>query len=392
MSAPDSSARRRAPALRGDGAKVTPLELFFDLIFVLALTQCTALMAADLSWLSIAEGLMVLAMLWWAWVGYSWLTSVVDPEEGEVRIAIFASMAAMLVASLCVPDVFGDTGLLFACAYAAVRIGQVALFILASGNDPDLRRAVMGLALSTALGIAPLFAASFTDGWVRLGLWALALALDYIGPIIINLSGWKLSAEHFAERHRLIVIIALGESIVAIGIGAQQGIDITVVVAAALGMAVCAALWWVYFDVVALVSMKQLAQAAVGREQNALARDSFSYLHFPMVAGIVLVALGLKKTLAHTGDHLSVESASALFGGTALYLLALALFRRRNVGGVNWPRVFFAGLLCLLIPVVIQFSAIVALGVLTVLLILFVIYEVHTYAEARTRIRAELRH
>ena len=135
------------------GESVTPLELFFDLVFVLALTQCTALMADDPTWGGIARGLLVLGVLWWSWVGYAWLTSVVDPEEGTVRVTIFAAMAAFLVAALCIPQAFGDLGLLFAGTYAVVRIAQIVLFIVASRDEPDLRKSVIGLAISTAIGV-----------------------------------------------------------------------------------------------------------------------------------------------------------------------------------------------------------------------------------------------
>ena len=143
---------------------MTPLELFFDLVFVLALTQCTALMADDPTWEGLARGLLVLGVLWWAWVGYAWLTSVVDPEEGIVRFAIFGAMAALLVVALCVPQAFGDLGLLFACAYAVVRVAQIVLFVVASRDDPALRHSVTGLAVSTAIGSGLLVAASFADG------------------------------------------------------------------------------------------------------------------------------------------------------------------------------------------------------------------------------------
>ena len=291
--------------------RVTPLELFFDLVFVLALTQCTALMAHTPTWEGLAKGLLVLGVLWWSWVGYAWLTSVVDPEEGVVRITIFAAMAGLLVAALCVPDVFGHLAFLFACCYAAVRIAQIVLFIVASRDDPGLRHSVIGLAESTALGTGLLVAASFTDGRFQGGLWALALLLDMGGPLIIDSEGWRLAPSHFAERHGLIVIIALGESIVAIGVGSQAGVDAGVVAAAVLGIAIAGALWWLYFDVVALVAERRLTNAAPGRERNQIARDSYSYLHFPMVAGIVLLALGMKKTLAHVEDPLKLVPAFA---------------------------------------------------------------------------------
>ena len=223
MSAASPSHAPRVRAVLRERESVTPLELFFDLVFVLALTQCTALMAETPTWQGLAKGLLVLGVLWWCWVGYAWLTSVVDPEEGAVRLVMFAAMAGLLVAALCVPDVFDDTALLFAIAYGSVRIAQLALLFVASRDDPGLRRSVItGLSGSTAVGVGLLVGASFADGVAQGALWALALALDMAGPLLFGSEGWKLMPRHFAERHGLIVIIALGESIVAIGVGAGR--------------------------------------------------------------------------------------------------------------------------------------------------------------------------
>ncbi|MFZ0160381.1 MAG: low temperature requirement protein A [Kineosporiaceae bacterium] len=384
---------RAGAVLREEGrAVVTPLELFFDLVFVLAITQCTALMAADPTWAGAARALLVLGMLWWSWVGYAWLTSVIDPEEGIVRLAMFAAMAGLLVAALCIPQVFADLGLLFACAYAAVRVAHIALFLLASRGDARLRRSVTGLAVSTALATGLLVTASFTDALLQGGLWAVALTADLAGPYLFGADGWRLAPEHFAERHGLIVLIALGESIVAIGLGAEAGLDAGVVVAAILGMAVAAALWWLYFDVVALVAARRLATAPAGRERNEMARDSYSYLHLPMVAGIVLVALGLKKTLGHVGDPLHAMPAAALLGGTALYLIAHVAFRWRNIRTFNRHRTVAALLLVALVPLAVEVPALVSLAALTAVLVLLIVYETVRFAEPRAQLRRELRH
>jgi len=177
--------------------------------------------------------------------------------------------------------------------------------------------------------------------------------LDAGGPFLFGAEGWKLMPHHFAERHALIIIIiiALGESIVAIGVGAEAKVDVGIVVAAVIGTAIAAAMWWLYFDVVALVAGRRLADAEVGRERNEMARDSYSYLHFPMVAGIVLVALGMKKTLGHVEDPLKLVRAAALLGGAALYLLAHVAFRCRHGRGVNTRRLGLAVLLLAFIPV-----------------------------------------
>jgi low temperature requirement protein LtrA len=366
---------------------VTPLELFFDLVYVLALTQCTALMADHPTWEGLAQGLLVLGVLWWSWVGYSWLTSVVDPEEGAVRIAMFAAMAAFLICALCVPGAFGDDGLLFAVAYGAVRAAHIWLFLIAGRDDPELRHAIWGLAVGTAIGVSLLVGASFADGWLQGALWTLALALDMGGVLLIDPSGWRVMPEHFAERHGLILIIALGESIVAIGAGAGLTVDASVVLAAVLGIVVAAALWWLYFDVVAPISTRRLVAAAEGEERNRMARDSYSYLHFPMIAGIVLVALGMKKAIGHFDDPLRAVPTFALLGGAALYLLAHVAFRWRNVHTLNRRRLGLALLLLVLVAPLHDQRAWVPLVVLSAALILLIAIETRSYGERRYRAR-----
>jgi low temperature requirement protein LtrA len=372
-----------------EGERVTPLELFFDLVFVLALTQCTTLMARTPTWIGLLKGVLVLGMLWWAWVGYAWLTSVVDPEEGSVRLVIFAAMAAMLVAALCAPGAFGSEALLFACAYAVVRTAHIALFTIASREDPALRRSVAGLAYSTAIAVGLLFLAAFTSAAPRLCLWGLALVLDMGGPFLFGADGWKLVPGHFAERHGLIVLIAIGESVVALGIGARATIDAGVVLAAVLGVVVAAALWWVYFDVTALVAERRLSSAMEGRERNELARDSYSYMHFPMVAGIALLAVGLKLTLVHVGDPLKLVPTVALLGGAATYLLAHVAFRLRNVQSLSTRRLVCALVLLALVPVTLALgiSSLATLAILAAVLSLLIVYEVTRYAEMRERVR-----
>jgi low temperature requirement protein LtrA len=379
---------RRVTAVLREGERVTPLELFFDLVFVLSLTQCTALMASDTSWKRLVEGLLVLGVLWWAWVGYAWLTSVVDPEEGAVRLAIFGAMAGFLVVALCVPDAFGDLGLTFAISYALVRVAQLALLLLASRDAPELAHSVwVGLVPSTALGAGLLVAASFVDGMAQLAVWGAALALDMLGPFLFGAEGWRLVPEHFAERHGLVLIIALGESIVAIGVGAEAGVDGGVITAAVLGIVLAATMWWAYFDVVAIVAARKLGEAAVGREQNEIARDSYSFLHFPMVAGVVLVALGMKETIAHVGDPLTAEAAAALVGGVAVYLLAHVGFRYRNVGSINWQRLALALVLLAAAPVSDEPDALVTLSAAAAAMVVLIVYEVVHYASGREEIR-----
>jgi low temperature requirement protein LtrA len=370
-----------------EGERVTPLELFFDLVFVLAITQCTALMSHNPTWDGLAQGLLVLGVVWWSWVGYAWLTSVIDPEEGAVRLVIFAAMAGLLVVSLCIPEAFDDLALAFALAYGFVRAAHITLFILASPEDDALRHSVLGLALSTAVAVSLLVAASFFDGLAQGSLWALALFLDMAGPYFIRPGGWRLVPEHFAERHGLVVIIALGESIVAIGVGAAGVVDWGVIAAAVLGVGLTAAMWWVYFDVVALVAGRRLVEAREGRERNTMARDSYSYLHLPMVAGIVLVALGMKRTIGHVDEHLRAEIAFALMGGLAAYLLGHVAFRYRHVHTINRQRLLLAVVLLALVPIAIELPALASLAIANALVWAMIGYETRKYGEGRHQVR-----
>jgi low temperature requirement protein LtrA len=377
---------RLSAALR-EGERVTPLELFFDLVFVLAITQCTALMSHNQTWEGLVQGLLVLGMLWWSWVGYAWLTSVIDPEEGAVRLVMFGAMAALLIVALAVPKAFDDLALVFALAYGAVRTAHIALFMMASPEDDSLRHSVLGLAVSTAVAVLLLVAASFFDGLAQGALWALALFLDMAGPYFIRSEGWKLVPRHFAERHGLIVIIALGESIVAIGIGAAGALSLGIGAAAVLGVALAAAMWWAYFDVVAIVSARRLAEARPGREQNEMARDSYSYLHLLMVGGTVLVALGLEETIGHFGDHLDTVTAFALLGGVAIYLLGHVAFRFRHIHTVNRRRLLLAIVLLLLVPVAGELPALATLALANLLLWALIAVETRGYGEGRHRLR-----
>jgi low temperature requirement protein LtrA len=386
MAASEPRHGRLSATLR-EGERVTPLELFFDLVFVLAITQCTALMSHHPTWSGLAQGLLVLGMLWWAWTGYAWLTSVLDPEEGAVRLVMFGAMAALLLVSLCVPDAFGSLALAFALIYGVVRTAHIGLFMLASPDDDGLRHSVLGLAASSAVAVALLAMASLFDGLAQGALWALALFLDMGGPYFFGSEGWRLVPGHFAERHGLIVIIALGESIVAIGVGAAHTLDLGIGAAAVLGVALTAAMWWVYFDIVAIVSARRLVEAEPGRVQNEMARDSYSYMHLAMVAGIVLVALGLKTTIGHFGDHLHAVPAFALLGGVAIYLLSHVAFRYRHIHSINRQRLLLAIVLLLLVPVATEVPALAALAAANLLIWAMIAYETRSYGEGRRQVR-----
>jgi low temperature requirement protein LtrA len=386
----DRRARRRIPRITPELREregVKPLELYFDLVFVLGFTQCTALMAGNPTWDGLAQGMLVLAVLWWAWTGYAWLTSVIDPEEGGVRIAMFVAMAALLVVALCVPEAFDDRALAFAVAYGIVRAAHIALFVIASRDDPELRHSVAGLAISTAIGVALLLAASALDGFGQAALWVLAILLDWGGPALFGAAGWRLMPAHFAERHNLVIILALGESIVALGIGAEVDLTAGVIVAAVLGVALASALWWTYFDVVSLITALRLTRAEAGRPRNTLARDSYSFLHYPMVAGIVLVALGLEDTLAHFDEHLDAVHAFALLGGVAIYLLAHVGLRLYNAHTLNRQRLLLALVLFALCPLALEVPALATLAGVNALIWAMIAYETSVYDERRYRLR-----
>jgi low temperature requirement protein LtrA len=387
MATADQTRQSRFAATLREGERVTPLELFFDLVFVLAITQCTALMSHHPTWGGLAQGLLVLGMLWWAWTGYAWLTSVVDPEEGAVRLVMFGAMAALLLVSLCVPEAFGNLALAFALIYGAVRTAHIGLFMLASPEDDGLRHSVLGLAVSSAVAVALLAMASLFDGLAQGALWALALFLDMGGPYFFGSEGWRLVPGHFAERHGLIVIIALGESIVAIGVGASHELDLGIGTAAVLGVALTAAMWWIYFDIVAIVSARRLAEAEPGRIQNEMARDSYSYMHLAMVAGIVLVALGMKTTIGHFDDHLHAVPAFALLGGVAIYLLSHVAFRYRHIHTINRQRLLLAIVLLILVPVATEIPALAALAAVNLLVWAMIAYETRSYGEGRHQVR-----
>jgi low temperature requirement protein LtrA len=366
--------------------RVTTLELFFDLVFVFAITQVTTMLANEPTWPELGRGLLVLANLWWAWAAYSWLTNAIDAEEGSTRLAVIAAAAAALIASLAVPGAFGADALVFGLAYLAVRVLHVVLFIMASPTA-EIRVAIERMAPGFLISSGLILAAAGFHGPARTWLWCLALVVHVLGLALVGVRGWQVSAGHFAERHGLIVIIALGESIVSVGVGAAgHRVDAPIIATAVLGVAVAAAIWWSYFDVAAIMAERRLRRAQ-GDERARIARDSYTYLHLPMVAGIVLLAFGIKTTAAHTGEALAAVPATALCGGAALYLLALVAFRLRNVHSWNRQRLVVAVLCVVLIPAGTAIPALATLAILSALLSGLIAYEALHFAAARDRVR-----
>lgn len=373
----------------GAAHAVSPLELFFDLVFVFALTQVTTLLADDLTWVGMLRGFAVLAAVWWAWVAFAWLTNSITIDDDLVsRLVVLLAMGAMLVVGLAAPGAFGDTAIVFGVAYFVVRALHVLLYLYTTRGDRDVFRAVARLAPGMMIAATLIVIAGFLPpGPARVALWALALIVDFTSPLVSGTAGWKVDASHFTERHGLIIIIALGESLVALGIGAT-GADFTpgIVAAIALGVAVICGLWWLYFDIVSLAAERML-ESVTGAARAAMARDSYSYIHFFMVWGIVLVALGLKKTLLDVDAPLKTLAVIALFGGLAMYLLAHVAFRLRNTGTINTQRLVTAVLLLALIPVAMAVPALVALSIATAVIVLLVVYETVRFRDVRHRIR-----
>jgi low temperature requirement protein LtrA len=355
---------------------------------VFAITQVTSLLAADPTWAGIFRGMLVLAALWWAWTVYAWLTSAADVDEGGVRLVMLAAMGAMLFVGLAVPGAFGDDAVLFGVAYFLVRLLHLLLSGTVARDDPERAAAIVRFAPTAMLGAFLILVAGFLEGDVRIAVWVVALAVDYLGPVVVGIGqrGWRVAPEHFAERHGLIVLIALGESIIAIGLGAGLDLDAGVVAAAALGIVVVSALWWLYFDVAAIFARRQLMRAT-GLDLHWLALHAYSYLHLPLVAGIVLFALGLKTTLAHPGEVLDTVPAVALCGGTALYLLAEVAYLLRTTHRIFRRRTIGVVVLLALIPAAVTIPSLEALALVSAACSLLVAYEVLLHREHRLQVR-----
>jgi low temperature requirement protein LtrA len=366
-----------------EGHTVTTLELFFDLVFVFAITQVTALVAADVGPQSMVRGLVLLALLWFSWCSYAWLGNQAHADEGIVRAAMLAAMAGMFVVALAIPHAWSDDGrtaILLASALAVVRLGHLMVYAVAALGDTALRGQISRTAVPVTIAVVLLVLGAVLGGSAQTALWALALVIDY-GGMYTSGDNWRLpSAHHFAERHGLIIIIALGESIVAIGVGvASLPLTGPVVVAALLGLTVTIALWRTYFGSVAPLAGAAL-HASDGTDRIRRARDGYTYLHFPMVAGIIYLAVGLKKVtqyVADTGHHslsdpLSTPALWCLYGGTALYLLAHVVFGLRNSCARLRPQAVVAVLL-LAAPLLIgSLPALAALAVLAAVLVVLV--------------------
>ncbi len=387
----------------GEHDRVTTLELFFDLVFVFALTQISALVAGNLTAEGAARGLVVLGLLWWAWTAFTWLGNVAVADVGVVRAGLVVAMGLVFAMALAIPTAWDEAGkglpsaLVFAVAYVLTRLVHVAVYLVAAGDDAGLRQQIGRLALAGILPTVLLVVGGLQGGATQTLLWAAALVADYVGVYLAGSRGWVVrSPGHFAERHGLIIIIALGESIVAIGVGvAELPVTASILLASAFGLAVAVCLWWIYFDVTAIAAEKMFDRAE-GDERTRIARDAYTYLHFPMLAGIVWAAVGMKKVMAYTADTaahgpgypLPSWARLGLFLGPALYLLAHALFRRRIARSWSAPRLTTAAVLTVLAFVLAPLGALADLAVLALVLGALVVWEVVLMREVRHQVRA----
>ena len=367
---------------------VTPLELYFDLVFVFAFTQVTTVLSNNPTWSGLGHGLLILTALWWAWASYAWLTNTVDPGVGAVWGAVLVAMGAMFIAALAVPDAFGPHGVAFGVAFLIVNVMWLTLYALAARGDRDLLRAILRVAPWSLTGAALIIAAGFVDGGAKALLWLAAIVVGFIGPLFTGVSGWRVQPAHFVERHGLIVIIAIGESLVAIGLGERRvGLTTGVMVAAVLGFVVATSFWLAYFDFFPIRGQQLLFDRS-GVQRTALARDIYTYLHLPMVTGIVLFAFSMKTTLAHVGDELDTIPALGLCGGPALYLLAYVALRVRIARTLSRGRLVAALACVALIPVAMSVPALVALALVAAVWVALHAYEIIWWREARAETRA----
>jgi low temperature requirement protein LtrA len=310
----------------GGAVRVSTLELFFDLVFVFTLTRLTAVLADDLTLVGVLRVVLMVGLIMWMYGGYAWLTNAVSPDTRFRRTLVLIGMAGFLAISLAIPDAFGATGWLFGLGYFVVNAVHSGLFIVAGGPGAIVamrRLAPMNLTSATLIligGFLPLSA--------RYALWALALAVMIASPYVNPINSFTISPPHFVERHGLLVIIALGESVVAIGVGASAaGIDPGLVVVAVLGLSLSYLMWWVYFGQ-GDDEVEQAFAAIPDARRGQVAIEAFGWAHFGLLLGIVAVAAGIKKAVSHPVGHLKPAEVLVLAGGVALYLLSDVAFRR----------------------------------------------------------------
>jgi low temperature requirement protein LtrA len=332
--------------------RTSPVELLWDLVFVFAVTQVTTLIALDLSWSGFGRGMLVLALVWWAWSAFVWAANAEHQESRVLRAILLLGMVFTFIAGLALPGAFNGSATLFAATYASVRILHLGLYAHASRRGRASWWSIAGFAITVAIGMALLLVGSFLEEGPRVVLWTLALAIDYAGPAWLTrerLRGLQeVAVAHFAERYSLFVIICLGESIVAIGFSAEgQAIDADLVIEVALGLLATIALWWTYFD-----RFASIAEARLRDHDDPVlaAADGYSYLHLVIVAGIIVFAVGLEVTINDVGKAPSEAARLALCGGLAMFLVGNVAFRLRMVGAIGYAKLAGTAALLAIIP------------------------------------------
>jgi low temperature requirement protein LtrA len=367
--------------------RTTPLELFFDLVFVYAITQVAHLVSAHPTPEGFARGGVVLAAVWYAWICFAWLTNNVGVGDELVRVGVLAAAGASFLVALAVPHALDSEVLLFVSAYFVVRLLHVLLYVYGTRDAPAVRRNVLGIAPTFVLAPAALFALPWLPEEWRLPYLLAALVFDVSSPYFAGVAELPVKAAHFNERFALFVIITLGESIVAIGVGAGAHPQGTVLVAVVLAFLLTVLLWWEYFDVVSTAAERRLVRAG-GAERAILARDAYTYLHYLIVAGIVGFAVGAKELVAHPTDHLTIADAAALCGGVALYLVGHSIFRVRMTRTVGAHHLVGGAAAAALILVSPHVSALAVSLLLAVVLVAAAAWERVELAGVRRRQRA----
>jgi low temperature requirement protein LtrA len=318
----------------GGGSRVTTLELFFDLVFVFTITQLTSVLVHEPTWTGLAQVTLMLGVIFWMYGGYAWLTNAIALDRVGRRLALLGAMAALLVVALAVPRAFAGSGATFGIAYLAVVVAHLGLFVRSSRLT--VVQAIRGLAPFNLLTALLVLAGGIAGGAAQYVLWSAAFALEWISPRLIDDSGFEIAPAHFVERHGLVVIVAIGESVVAVGIGAQGlPVDARLVAGAVLGLALTACLWWSYFGGDEDAAERAMDAAPMAARPR-LAIEAFGYWHLPLLLGVVLIASALKHATGHPFAALDRTWALALGGGAAVFLAGEAAFRRTlRLGGVR---------------------------------------------------------
>jgi len=348
----------------------------------------TTLWLEQSSWAGLGRGLLVLAVLWWVWASYAWLTNAADADAGIVTAALLLATAASFIAALTVPEAFGSHRLLFGVALFAVLSVFVGLYAVVGRDEPELLAEVLRLARTVVPAAGLILAAAFVPVDVRPLLWGLGLIVGFLGPQLGGLSGWRVAPAHFAERHGLIVIIAIGESLGAIGFGARDThLGAAVIAAVMLGLVVAGSFWLAYFDFASAGVQRLLAERR-GARRVAFARDAYTYAHLPMVVGIVLFAFAMRAGLRHVHSALSIVPAVALCCGSAVYLLAFVALRWRVSRRLGRGRPIAAVAVALLTPAAVAVPALAALALVAAVWLVLHAYELIHWREERARRRS----